>query len=377
MNERLSRLQIHPTVRLQAHREAVRARGQRMFDFGVGDPLEPTPPFVRQALIDSVPEYSDYPTVAGTEALRQAIARYVGERFGAELDPATEILPTAGSKEALFHLPMVLVNPSAERNLVVFGEPAYEAFRIGACFAGAEEHGIPLSAEGSYLFGPEDVGDEVLAKTAMVFLNYPHNPTGQDMPPELYRSWVEARDEHGFVLVSDECYCDLYLGEPPRSLLEFGRKGCLAAHTLSKRSGMTGYLSGFLAGDPELMAHLRRHRAGMGVTTPIWTQAAATAAWNDDEHVERVRTKLAEKHGVLVDLLEARGLEVYPGNGSLFLWARVPDGETDLSYADRLLESGIIVAPGTLFGKGQDHYIRVALSPSLEECHEVAAIWPA
>jgi acetylornithine aminotransferase len=271
---------------------------------------------------------------------------------------------------------MVLVDAESGRDLVVYGEPGYAAFEIGACFAGAAVHPVPLVAEGRYLFSPRDLGDEVLSRTAMVFLNYPHNPTGQDMPPEVFRAWVRARDEHGFVIVSDECYCDLYFGTPPHSLLEFGRRGCIAVHSLSKRSGMTGYQSGFLAGDPELVAILRRYRAGMGVASAVWNQAAATAAWLDEAHVEERRQVFGEKRRILGELLASRGLRVYPGNASLFLWVEVPEGQTDIGFAERLADVGILVAPGSYFGIGQDRFVRFALVPSAEDCRAAAEIWP-
>ncbi len=376
MNSRLNRLQVHPTLRLEERKAELRERGLEVFDFGTGDPPEPAPDFVRQALIDAVPELSAYPAVDGTPALREAAATYLWRRFGVEFDPAREVLATCGSKEAIFHLPMVLVDADSSRDLVVYGEPGYAAFEIGACFAGATAHTVPLGAESSYLFSPDDLSPDVLARTAMVFLNYPHNPTGQDMPPEVFREWIAARDEHGFVIVSDECYCDLYFGEPPHSLLEFGRKGCIAVHSLSKRSGMTGYLSGFLAGDPELVAILRRYRAGMGVASAVWNQAAATAAWLDESHVEERRAVFGEKRRILGEVLASRGLRVYPGNASLFLWVEVPEGDTDVGFSAKLAEAGILVAPGSYFGTGQDRFVRLALVPSAEECRAVADVWP-
>jgi acetylornithine aminotransferase len=376
MNSRLERLQVHPTLRLEERKAEILARGQRVFDFGTGDPPEPAPEFVRQALIDAVPEISAYPTVDGTPALREAAAHYVRRRFGVELDPARQVLATCGSKEAIFHIPMVLVDSDSKRNLVVWGEPGYAAFEIGACFARAEIHPIPLSAESRYLFTPDDLGDELLARTAIVFLNYPHNPTGQDMPADVFRRWIEARNEHGFVIVSDECYCDLYFGSPPHSLLEFGTEGCIVVHSLSKRSGMTGYQSGFLAGDADLLATLRRHRAGMGVASAVWNQAAATAAWLDEAHVAERRAVFGEKRRVLGELIESRGLRIYPGNASLFLWVEVPSGETDLSFTDRLADAGILVAPGSYFGAGQAGFVRFALVPSAEECRALGEVWP-
>lgn len=375
MNDRLSHLKTHPTVRLARSRETASAGGRRVFDFGIGDPAEPTPEFVRQALLDSVPSVSDYPAVEGSLDQRQAAAEYLEARFGATLDPATQILATAGSKEAIFHLPMVLADPATGRDRTVYGEPGYSAFRIGTTFAGLSDHPVPLGAGRRYLFGPQDVGGDVLDRTEIVFLNYPHNPSGQTMPPSLFEEWVAARQEHGFVLVSDEVYVDLYVGEPPHSLLEFGREGCLAVHSLSKRSGMTGYLSGIIAGDAEILAHFRKFRAGMGVATPIWTQNAAAAAWRDQTHVEQRRRVMAAKRSALLGVLESRGLEVYAADGSLFLWVRVPKNETDISYAEKLLDAGIVVAPGSMFG-GQEGFFRVALSPDLEACRAVADVWP-
>jgi succinyldiaminopimelate transaminase len=376
MNSRLDRLPIHPTLRLEERKAELRARGVRVFDFGTGDPPDAAPEFVRDAMVAAIPELAGYPPVGGNDELRAAAAHWLWQRFGAAVDPQREILSTNGSKEAIFHLALVLIDAASARNVVVYGVPAYAAFEIGTCFAGGIDHRVELSAAGRYLFAPEDVGADVLGRTAIVFLNYPHNPTGQDMPPELLRRWVEARREYGFVIVSDECYCDLYVDRPPHSLIEFGREGCIAVHTLSKRSGMTGYLTGFVAGDPELIAVQRRFRAGMGVATPVWTQAAAAAAWRDEVHAAARRAVFAEKRRILAGVLASRGLRVYPGNAALFLWFEVPDGETDQSYTERLFESGILVAPGSFFGPGQQRFVRAALVPSADECREVAEVWP-
>lgn len=368
---------VYPKLRLERRKAELQSRGLPVFDFGTGDPPEPTPEFVRQALIQAVPSYSAYPTVSGTDELREAAAGYVERRFGVFVDPSTEVLPTAGAKEAIFHLPMALIDPTSGRDLVVYGEPAYAVFAIAAGYAQAKPHSLTLTAEQRYLLTPEEVGEDALSRTAMVFLNYPHNPSGQEMTPEVFQRWVDARDEHGFVLVSDECYCDIYFGEPPHSLLEYGREGCLVIHSLSKRSGMTGYLSGFMTGDAAILETLHKKRQPMGLASPVWTQAAAAAAWREPEHVEERRMLFAEKRGILLELLESRGLQVYPSSSTLFLWARLPAGETDISYAERLLEVGIVVSPGTFFGEAQAGFVRVAAVPSPEDCRRAAEIWPA
>lgn len=378
MNPRIKSLETYPMVRLDQLKEQVLARGQRVFDFGTGDPREPTAPFIQEALKAAVPDVSQYPKVAGVAAMREAAAGYLGRRFHLDVDPETEILPTQGSKEGIFHLPMVLVEPGGERNLVVYGEPAYPVFEIGALFAEAETHAVNLNPTNRYLLDPEAIGAGVLERAALVFLNYPHNPTGQLMPPEVFRHWVEARERHGFVLVSDECYVDIYFDEaqPPHSVLEFGKEGCLAVHSLSKRSGMTGYRSGFVAGDPKLIAEYRRYRAGMGLAPTDFVQAAAAAAWADSDHVAERRRLFAAKREVFLELFDELGLTVYPGKATLFLWVSVPRGTTDVAYSEELLESGILVSPGSFFGHGQEQFFRVALVPSLADCTEAALRWP-
>lgn len=377
MNERLAKLQAYPTLQLAAWRRQIEARKVRVYDFGTGDPREPTPEMLREALRAAIPEISQYPGSDGLPALREAIAGYLLRRFSVQVDAATAVLPTLGSKEALFHLPMTFVQVPSEKDLVLYGEPAYPVYEIGALFAEAWTYAVPLGAHNGYAMDPDALPESVLRRAAVVFLNYPHNPTGHTLPDALYRRWVEAREEYKFVLVSDECYVDLHHeGRPPRSLLEFGTRGCLAVHSLSKRSGMTGYRSGFVAGDPELIATYRRFRAGMGTTPQEFVQAAAAVAWADVDHVEARRKLFGEKRKVLLDLCRARGLRVHGSAAGLYVWIEVPDGSNDLDYAALCRENGIVVAPGRFFGAGQERFVRAALVPTLAECAAAAKVWP-
>lgn len=377
MNQRLRNLQTYPMVKLEERKKALSARGVTIFDFGTGDPREPTPTLIRQAFLAGTPEISQYPPIAGRPGMRKAAAGYLQRRFGVTIDPDTELLPTQGSKEAIFHLPMTFVEIPSEKDLVVYGVPAYPVFEIGALFAEAWTYEMQLHSGNRYLMDPDDLPEHAKRRAALVFLNYPHNPTGQQMPPELFAKWVKARDEFGFVLVSDECYVDLWYGaEAPRSVLEFGKEGILAVHSLSKRSGMTGYRSGFVAGDAKLVAKYQRFRAGMGVAPTDPVQAASEVAWRDLEHVEVRRALFGAKRALLVAHFEKLGLQVWPGESTLFVWVAVPEGKTDQGYAEELLEHGIVVSPGSFFGPGQDRYFRVALVPSLEECKEAARRWP-
>jgi len=370
MNETLRRLKPYPMVELARRKAALAARGIDVLDFGTGDPVEPTAPIIREALAAAVPEVSQYPSIAGTPALRQAFTAWFARRFDVHLDAETEVLPTRGSKEAMFHLPLVLVDPSEERRTVVYPDPGYPVMSIGSLYAGADLHPMPLTAANDYLCDPADLPADVLARAAIVWINYPHNPTGRDLPERLWRAWVAAQQTYGFVLCSDECYTEIHFGERPRSVLEYGRRGCLAFHSLSKRSGMTAYRSGMIAGDPEILARYRAARAAMGQAQTAWVTAASIAAWNDEAHVEARRAVFGEKRRIMTEGLRALGLDVHPTTSTFYLWVHAPAGETGEAYAARLLERGVVVSPGSMFGPGNDEHVRLALVPTPERCKQ-------
>lgn len=379
MNERLQNLPTYPMVRLAAWRQQLEAAGRTVYDFGTGDPREPTPALLRQALVDGIDAVSQYPPNQGTRGLREAVAGYLQRRFEVTVDPEEEVVATFGSKEALFHLPMTFVQVPSDKDLVVYGEPAYPVYEIGALFAEARTHAVQLGPRDDYQMDPDALPDGVLQRAAVVFLNYPHNPSGHKLSDDLFRRWVEVQREFGFVLVSDECYVDLnYEGERPKSLLQFGREGCLVVHSLSKRSGMTGYRSGFVAGDAKLIATYRRFRASMGTAPQTFVQAAAEVAWTDTEHVEQRLQVFAEKRRVLLAMAKQKGLTVHGSEAGLYLWLEIPSAAvSDEQYAQRCREQGILVAPGSFFGKGQERFVRLALVPTLDECRAAAEAWPA
>ncbi len=377
MNERLRKLPPYPMVALEQQKRLLLAQGKTVYDFGTGDPQEEVDPKIRAALTQALGPHCGYPSVQGQRSLRLAIAGYLQRRFGVVLDPDAEILPTMGSKEALFHLPQTLVEVPSDKDLVLYGEPAYPVYEIGALFAEAWTYAIPLGPHNGYCPSPEDVPAASLRRAAVVFLNSPHNPSGQTMSAERLHAWVAARDEFGFVLVNDECYADLYFGgEPPHSVLEFGKEGCLAVHSLSKRSGMTGYRSGFVAGCPDTIAHYRRFRASMGLASQDFVQAAATAAWSDDAHVAARRAVFGQKRAVLQQGLSSLGLETLPNEASIYLWVKAPGRGAGVAYAARCAEQGILVAPGAWFGPGQEDWFRLALVPSVQDCQQALSVWP-
>ena len=363
----LTGLRTYPFVRLTDARQRLAAAGVPVIDFGIGEPREETPAFIREALARSIEPQSRYPLAEGLPELRAAIAAWVERRFGVALDADREVMPTLGSKEAVFHLAQVLAG-----DLVVVPQPAYPVYERGAVFAGKEVVELPLEAASGFLPDLDAVGADVWARTAILWLNYPNNPTAATAPLSLYERAAELAREHDFVVASDEAYSELYFGAtPPVSALQVADRTNVAVfNTLSKRSSMPGYRSGFVAGDPELVAALKRYRPNVGVAPPEFIQLAAAAAWGDEEHVGAVRDAYRAKREVLVPALEARGLRHAGGDATFFLWLEGAPG----GFQERLLERGVILTPGSYFGAAGDGYLRLALVPTLEECVRAAEI---
>jgi succinyldiaminopimelate transaminase len=292
-------------------------------------------------------------------------------RHGVALDPESEVLPATGSKEAIFHAPLAFLHHSHGRRGVVYGTPGYPVYERGTLLAGGESLPVELKWENGFLLQPEAIDPE---RTRILWINYPHNPTGATATYEYLERVVEFCRNHDILLFSDECYNDIYCGEPPPSILEITTDRTLAFCSLSKRSGMTGYRSAMMAGDPELISALRKLRPSIGVATQSFVQDAATAAWDDDAHVEKRRRTFGEKRDLFTEFFEEASLEYLPTEASFYLWVAVPDGD-DEAYALRLMEEGVIVAPGRAFGAGGEGYIRIALVPGLEDCKLAIQRW--
>ncbi len=374
MNPLLARLAGYMQEKANAQREVALRSGKPVYDFGIGDPREPTPEFIRKALRDAVPEVSQYPSISGSPALRKAAAGYLQRRFALSLDPDAEILPCAGAKEALFHLPLCVVSP--DRPICWYPDPAYPVYERAILFAGATPRAYPLRAERSFLPDLDAIPAADFRKTSLWFDCYPHNPTGAGATRAYHENLARLAKEHGFLVVCDEPYVDLYVEDPPHSGLQIARKNLIAIHSLSKRSGMTGYRSGFIAGDPEVIRWLREARANFGVASQSFIQQAAIAAWSDDAHVAERRRVFAAKRQVLLAHLRKLGLAV-GGEGAFYLWMRVPRGETSESYAARLAERNILVVAGSVFGAEGAGFIRLAMVPTLDDCRAAVQLWPA
>jgi len=363
----LAGMKTYPFVRLAEARRRLVEAGIDVLDFGPGEPREETPAFIRDALVRSLDPQSRYPAAEGLPELRAAIAAWAGRRFGTPLDPDREVIPTFGSKEAVFLLAQVL-----DGDFVVAPTPAYPVYERGAVFAGKQVRELPLRAEAGFLPDLDTIEPEVWRRTAILWLNYPNNPTAATAPPELYERAAALAREHDFVVASDEAYSELYFGdEPPASALQLAdRTNVVVFNTLSKRSSMPGYRSGFMAGDPELVAALKRYRPNVGVAPPEFIQLTAVEAWGDEAHVEAVRELYRAKREVLLPALEALGLRHAGGDATFFLWL---EGAPE-NFQERALERGVILTPGSYFGEAGEGFLRLALVPTLEQCRRAAEL---
>jgi succinyldiaminopimelate transaminase len=367
----LAAQETYPFVRLdEAKRRAVE-RGVEVIDFGIGDPREPTDPAIVRALVDALPLTQGYPRAQGLPELREAVAAWVGRRFGVELDAETEIVPTFGSKEAIFSFAQVFADPDAGRDTVLVTEPGYPVPGRGGEFAKAQVLALPLTEEHGFLPDLEAVPADVWARTAVVWINYPNNPTGAVAPLSFLRAAAELAAEHDVILASDEAYTELWFDEPPHSVLEVRDTGARVAvfNSLSKRSSMTGYRSGFLAGDAEIVEALKRFRPSSGTAPQEFVQRASVVAWNDEEHVQRNRALYGRKRATLLGLCERTGLRVTASDATMYIWVAVPEGATSEAFAERLLdEAGVVVTPGAYLGPSGEGYVRFALVPTEEQC---------
>jgi succinyldiaminopimelate transaminase len=338
----------YPFVRLEEAKRRVAERGVELIDFGVGDPRERTPSIIREALLASVDETSKYPLAEGLPELRAAIADWVRRRFDVPLDPARQVIPTLGSKEAIFSLAQMVVDRDGGRDLVAFTEPGYPVPERGARFAGAETLSLPLLEDNAFL--PDlSALDGLWSRLAILWINYPNNPTGATAPRDFVERLAALAQEHDFVLASDEAYSELWFDEQPASALQArSLRNVIVFNTLSKRSSMTGYRSGFAAGDDELVGAMRAFRPTVGTAPQEFVQRASVVAWDDETHVEAARALYRAKRDALLPVLERKGLRVAASRAGIYLWVEVDGGSE--AFAERLLEHGVVVSPGSFFG---------------------------
>ncbi|MCK6481136.1 MAG: aminotransferase class I/II-fold pyridoxal phosphate-dependent enzyme [Planctomycetes bacterium] len=379
---RVASLGAYAFAEVDAAAERLRASGVDVIDFGVGDPTDPTPSLVREAAKRAVDARarSGYPSYVGDPGFRAAAADWMARRFGVRLDPATEVTSTIGSKEGIFHFPLGLVDPG---DLVLVPSPGYPPYSRGTRFAGGEPWFYPVRREDGFLPRLDAIPAEVARRARILWINYPNSPSGALAPASFLAeaaAWCRAR---GIVLASDEAYSEFHFGEErPRSALEQGKEGVISFFSLSKRSYMTGWRVGWAAGDPRIVALLRKVKTNIDSGTPTFVQDAAAAALADESHVEAMRTEVRARRDALCGALRGIGLPDCTPEATLYVWQRVPEGMSGVEFAKRLLDPAVALvttpgewisdplADGTNPGAG---HVRFALVPSLEDTNRAAA----
>jgi N-succinyldiaminopimelate aminotransferase len=385
LNPRLFRLQPYPFERLRQWLADVTPNASLApINLAIGEPKHPTPSLILDAMAAGGAGIANYPTTIGAPALREAIARWLARRHGLDaLDPATQVLPVLGSREALFAFGQTVIDGSRPGATVVMPNPFYQIYEGAALLAGAEPYCVNSMANNGFAPAWRDVPDAVWARTQLLFVCSPDNPTGRVTTADEWRSLFELADRHGFAIAADECYSEIYFDEakPPAGALaiahalgrsDFSR--LVSFGSLSKRSNAPGLRSGYVAGDAALLRPFLQYRTYHGSAMSPAVAAASIAAWNDESHVRANRAAYAAKFAAVQPTLAA-ALPCTMPDAAFYLWARTPID--DAVFAKRLLaDQAVTVLPGSYLardahgvnpGRG---WIRIALVTSLPECVE-------
>jgi len=386
MNPLLGRLHPYPFERLRELTRGVTPNpAYRPISLGIGEPKHATPELIKRALTDNLAGLASYPATAGEPKLREACAAWVQRRYGVTLDAAAQVLPVNGSREALFALAQTVIDPTKPGATVVCPNPFYQIYEGAALLAGAQPH--YANSDPARNFAPDwaSVPDEVWARTQLLYVCSPGNPTGAVMPLAEWKTLFELSDRHGFVIASDECYSEIYFrDEPPlgglEAAIQLGRRdfrNLVALTSLSKRSNVPGMRSGFVAGDAAILKQFLLYRTYHGSAMSPVVQAASIAAWGDEDHVVDNRNLYRTKFAQVTPLL-AGVMDVALPDAGFYLWARVPGGD-DVAFALQLLaQYNVAVLPGSLLARESGGInpgagrIRMALVAGVDECLEAA-----
>jgi N-succinyldiaminopimelate aminotransferase len=393
MNPLLARLHPYPFERWrELTRHIVPPAGLPAISLGIGEPRHATPALIEQALLDALPGLSSYPSTLGEPALREAIAGWVQRRYGVALDPAAQVLPVNGSREALFAFAQTVIDPTRPGATVLCPNPFYQIYEGAALLAGARTAFVASDPARGFAADWAGVDEATWARTQLLYVCSPGNPTGAVMPLAEWRQLFELSDRHGFVIASDECYSEIWFGsEPPLGSLQAARllgrddfRNLVAFTSLSKRSNVPGLRSGFVAGDAALLKAFLLYRTYHGSAMGPLVQRASIAAWNDEAHVAANRALYRAKFEQVTPLL-AKVLAVALPDAAFYLWAGLPGGGDEVEWArDLLAQYNVNVLPGRLLARdmpgprpdtpvnpGQGR-IRMALVAPLAECLEAA-----
>lgn len=380
LSQRISKTPPYAFAEIENRVQNMKKSGKRVVDFGVGDPTSPTPEFV----INNIGRFatkrniSGYPSYIGNIAFRKACADYMQRTHSVYLNPENEITSTIGSKEAVFHFPLGFIDPG---DYVICPTPGYPPYKNGTRFAGGIPYFVPLLEKNDFLIDFESIPKNIISRSKIIWINYPNSPTGKIAPLSWLRDLVSWTQKNNIIIAADEgCYIDIYFDEKPKSILEIQKEGVIAFYSLSKRNNMTGYRTGFCAGDERLISALRTIKTNIDSGTPDFVQDVSILALQDDMHVECMRKEYGKKRGLLLETLRKAGLPECKSDATFYIWQKTPGGMTDLDFAEKLMDLGIIVTPGSMISDADDNgvnpgsrYVRFALVPKFSDIRYACA----
>lgn len=379
-SKRLQSIGAYAFAEVDKEVEKLKSSGIIPIDFGVGDPTVPTPEIVRKATQKGITlrKSSGYPSYIGASEFRQTIAQWTQRRFGVQMDPATEISSTIGSKEAVFNFPEGIVNPG---DYVIIPTPGYPPYTRGTLFAEGIPYYVPLLVENKFLIDLNSIPEDICKRAKILWINYPNSPSGAVAPLSYLKEVVEFGKKYNIIIASDEAYSEIYFGEPPHSILEVTKEGVIVFNSFSKRSAMTCYRVGWVTGDKRIIDIFKKVKTNIDSGTATFIQDGAVAALSDETHVEKMRAEYRIKRDLLVNAFKAINSPDCTPEATIYLWQKVPQGMTSVDFAKKLLtpDIAIVTTPGAWISdkteKGLnpgEGYVRFALVPSIKNTREAA-----
>jgi LL-diaminopimelate aminotransferase len=366
--KRLNRLPPYLFVEINQKIADLRARGEDIISFAIGDPDLPTPFHIIEYMCQAAqdPANHRYPETAGMPELRQAIAEWYERRFGVTLDPATEILPLIGSKEGIGHMALCFIEPG---DLALVPDPSYPPFSLGTILAGGEPYFMPLKEENEFLPDFKAIPDEVADKAKIMWLNYPNNPTGAIAGLDFFEKAVHFAQQHDLAICHDAPYTEVAFDDyKPPSFMQIpgAKKIGVEFHSLSKTYHMTGWRIGMVVGNAGIVDALFRVKSNLDSGIPQAIQYGAIEALRgSQDHITESNAIFQRRRDKLLKVLNEIGLKARIPKATFYIWAKIPQAYTSMDFTKKLLdESGIAVTPGTGYGKEGEGYIRLSLTIS-------------
>ena len=389
MNSNLQLLHPYPFEKLKQLKAGIEPPADLShIALSIGEPKHPAPEFVKQRLRDSIDKFALYPTTSGSLELRKSIGHWLEQRFSLpdqSVDPERNVLPVAGTREALFAFTQAVIDSSDSGPIVVSPNPFYQIYEGAALLAGAELHYLNCESELGFIPNLNQMPEDVWRRCQLLQICSPGNPTGAVMSLAQYQQAMELADKYDFILSSDECYSEVYLDEqkPPLGLLDacqqLGRhdfRRCVVFHSLSKRSNLPGLRSGFIAGDGELLKDFLKYRTYHGCAMSLPVQEASIAAWGDETHVLENRALYREKFAAVTEILRSK-LEFTEPNASFYLWPKTPIDDAEFARG-LFAQQNVTILPGQYLSRSTDNgnpgqnRVRMALVADIKECIEAA-----